>query len=330
MKQNEVAPLAVGGIHHITAIAGDPQENLDFYVGVMGLRLVKRSINQDVPDTYHFFFADGGGNPGTDLTFFPWPSMAPRREGASVWGEVSFVVPPGSLGWWTNHLTRSGVRVDEIQERFGEKVLPFRDPHGLNLSLTETETYPDFVFDSWGESPVPGEHQIRALGSVSLTVRDEEASREFLSRALGFRSLGRQGNRHRLGVGEAAGGQRIDLVLDPQAPRGTWGTGAVHHVAFRVPDDQTELLVEQQIHRAGGQSSGVIDRFWFKSVYVREPSGALCEVATDGPGFGVDEDMEHLGETLILPPWYEDQRGAIEQALPAIDLEQARTAGSRT
>lgn len=314
----ERTATSVTGIHHITAIAGAPQENMDFYVGVLGLRLVKKSINQDSPDTYHFFFADGEGNPGTDLTFFPWPAMGPGRVGAGVWGEISFTVPADSMDWWEDHLRTHGVEPGPRESRFGEPVLPFSDPHGMALSLTGSSTYTGFRFTPWGDSPVPAEHQIRALGSATITVRSEAASAAFLKGAFGFTFAREEKGRRRYTVGEGHGGQRLDVIVDPQAQTGSWGVGSVHHVAFRVDDDAAEKAVERQILTHGGRSSGVVDRFWFKSVYVREPSGALCEVATDGPGFAVDEDMEHLGETLVLPPWYESQRAQIEAILPRV------------
>lgn len=308
----------VSGIHHITAIAGPPGENHSFYTEVLGLRLVKKSINQDVPDTYHLFFADGAGNPGTDLTFFPWPEMGPGRVGTGVWGEVSFVIPPGSLDYWQKRLRDAGIDVQSRETRFGEAVLPFTDPHGMLLSLTETEMYEEFSFAAWDQSPVPTHHQIRALGSVRLSVRDDAATTEFLAGAFGFSPAETDGNWTRYTVGTGSGGQRIDIRVDSDEPRGKWGVGAVHHVAFRIPDDEQELTVRNQIVARGGQPSPVIDRFWFKSVYVREPSGALCEVATDGPGFAADEDPRHLGESLVLPPWYESQRAQIEAVLPAL------------
>ncbi len=307
------------GIHHITAIAGAPRENHRFYTEVLGLRLVKKSINQDVPDTYHLFFADGDGHPGTDLTFFPWPDMGPGRIGAGVWGEVAFAVPVGSLDYWEARLQDADVTTGERETRFGEAVLPFTDPHGMSLALVESEPHADHAFTAWDGSPVPADRQIRALGGVRLTVRSVEATAAFLSGAFGFGAGERDGDWVRYTVGEGAAGQRIDIRIDPEAPRGAWGVGAVHHVAFRIPDEEQELAVREQITAHGGQASPVIDRFWFKSVYVREPSGALCEVATDGPGFGVDEDPAHLGETLVLPPWYESQRAAIEAVLVPLE-----------
>lgn len=313
----------VTGLHHITAISGPPQATVDFYVGVLGLRLVKRSINQDSPDTYHLFFADGDGNPGTDLTFFPWPEMGPGRVGLGVWGEMGFVIPADSVDFWYDRLSAADVGTVSIEERFTERVVVFEDPFGMGIALTGTEIYADQPFSPWAGSMVPAEHQIRALGSARTTVRSVEATEAFLARAFGFRHVATEGRWRRYVVGEGMGGQRIDIAVDPDAPRGSWGVGSIHHVAFRVPTDAAEADVRGQVIAAGGQPTGVIDRFWFKSVYVREPAGALCEIATDGPGFGVDEDMAHLGETLVLPPWYEPQRAAIEGVLPSISIPHA-------
>jgi glyoxalase family protein len=310
----------VSGIHHITAIAGDPQENVDFYVGVLGLRLVKKSINQDVPDTYHLFFADGEGHPGTDLTFFPWPDMGAGRGGTGVWGEVSFAVPAGSLEYWESRLREHDASVAGRETRFGEQVLPFSDPHGMSLTLTETSTYAEQPFTPWSASAVPTAHQIRALSSVRITVRDAEATADFLGAAYGFTRAAREGEWTRYVVGEGAGGQRVDMRADTSAPRGRWGTGSAHHVAFRVSDYTAEARVRGQILQAGGAPTPVIDRFWFKSVYTQAPAGVICEIATDGPGFAVDEDPDHLGETLVLPPWYESRRSAIESMLPPLEV----------
>ncbi|MFP4705524.1 MAG: ring-cleaving dioxygenase [Spirochaetaceae bacterium] len=308
------------GIHHITAIAGGPQENLDFYVGVLGLKLVKQSINQDVPDTYHLFFADGEGHPGTDLTFFPWPQMGPGRLGAGVWGEVSFAVPPGSLDFWQERLRAAGVSVGERETRFDEAVLPFTDPHGMHLALAETHTYGEQPFTPVPDTDVPEEHQIRALSSVRLVTRSADATASFLCTAYGFSAARAEGAWTRYTVGEGLAGQRIDIRVDPEAPRGSWGTGSVHHVAFRVADTEAQAAVRRQILEAGAAPTKVIDRFWFKSVYTQAPAGVICEVATDGPGFAVDEDPARLGRTLVLPPWFERRRSTIESLLPPLRM----------
>ncbi len=311
---------SVRGIHHITAIAADPQETVDFYVGLLGLRLVKKSINQDVPDTYHLFFADGAGNPGTDLTFFPWAQLPPGRSGTGLWGELSFVVPPSSMDYWQERLSQAQILLGQPTERFGEPVLTLRDPAGMELALVGTSISDDQPSATWDRSPVPAEHQIRALGGARLTLGESERTRSFLADSLGFTDAGTEDGWRRLVVGEGKGGQRIELREDPDTRRGSQGTGSVHHVAFAVPDDPAEATVRQQVINAGGRPTDFIDRFWFHSIYVQEPSGALCEVATDIPGFTVDEDPAHLGESLVLPPWYEEQRAAIERMLPPITV----------
>lgn len=317
----------VTGIHHVTAISGDPQETVDFYVGTLGLRLVKRSVNQDVPDTYHLFFADGEGHPGTDITFFPWPSMGPKRRGVGLWDEIYLTIPPGSIDWWTERLRAAGgsagsvrATVGEREERFGEAVLPFEDPHGMSLALIEAENYDGFDFTPWPESPVPEDKQIRSLGGARLLQRRAEPTEGFLSGAFGFREEAQENGWTRYVVGEGKSGQRIEMKAVPEERRGQWGVGAVHHVAWRVPAAREQLEVRTQVMSAGRPPTEVIDRFWFKSVYVMEPGGALCEVATDGPGFSVDEDMARLGESLVLPDWLEPDRKAIERALPTIEL----------
>jgi glyoxalase family protein len=313
---------SVRGLHHITAIAGDPQENLDFYVGVLGMRLVKRSINQDVPDTYHLFYADGAGNPGTDITFFPWPNLGPKRDGIGLWNEVYLTVQPGSLDYWRERLeTRgreAGAEPREIEERFGERVLPFTDPHGMSLALLEAPPYEDFLRSNWAESPVPEEHQILGLGGARLSERSAESTVRFFNRAFGFREIGREGEWTRYAVGEGKAGQFFDLRVLPEGRRGGWGVGAVHHVAWRTEDGDSQQEIRRQVASTGRPPTEIIDRFWFKSVYVMEPGGALCEVATDGPGFAVDEDPETLGERLVLPEWYEPQRARIEAVLPEL------------
>lgn len=306
----------VHGIHHVTAICGDAQENLDFYTEVLGLRLVKRSINQDAPDTYHLFYADAEGHPGTDLTFFPWPQMPPGRKGIGLAVEVGFAVPAGSLDFWAERLRATAVTSDGTEQSFGESTLRFRDPHGLGLCLTEASGVREFT--PWGQSPVPERHQIRGFHAVRLWERELAATARFLGEALGFTPMGEESGWHRFGVDGGGSGKWIDARELPAERRGSWGTGAVHHVAFRVADGEEQLGVRQRVLAAGSQPTPVIDRFWFQSVYFKEPGGVLFEIATEGPGFSVDEDPAHLGERLILPPWFEPQRRQIEAALPPL------------
>jgi len=304
----------VHGLHHITAIAGPAQENLDFYAGVLGMRLVKRSVNQDDPGTYHLFYADAEGHPGTDLTFFPWPDLAPPRRGHGLAVEVGLEVPPGSLDYWAARLERYGAPLGVAETRFGDRVQPLVDPHGLRLALVESGAARPFA--PWDGSPVPAEHQVRGLHGAQVWERDTARTAAFLTGVLGFQRLGEGNGWTRYGFAGAAG--IVDVREAPGTPRGAWGTGSVHHLAWRVDDERQQLAVREQIEAAGGQATPVIDRFWFKSVYFREPGGVLFELATDGPGFGIDEDLSHLGETLILPPWLEPSRQEIERALPPL------------
>lgn len=312
----------VHGIHHVTAIAGDAQENLNFYVGVMGLRLVKKSVNQDAPDTYHLFYADAVGNPGTDLTFFPWAQMDPARQGVGMTVEVPFAVPLGSLAYWRNRFQAHNVSFSAEEIRFGEKTLPFQDLHGLHLALVETGDARDFV--TWDESPIPAEYQLRGMHAVRLWERQLVPTAKILTQEMGFELVGEQDGWHRYGVDGGGSGKWIEIKELPAERRGAWGTGGVHHVAWRVRDEREQFAVRGEIENAGLNPTPVIDRFWFESVYFKEPGGALFELATDGPGFDRDEDMKHLGEQLILPPWLEPQRKAIEGMLPKLELPKVR------
>ena len=308
----------ISGLHHVTAIAGPAQENLDFYAGVLGMRLVKKSVNQDDPGTYHLFYADAEGRPGTDITFFPWSNLAPRRDGHGLSTEVSLAIPPGSLDFWRAHFNRSGTQVFEMETRFGKRLLPFSDPHGLRLALVESESLSGKQFTPWEKSPIAAEHQIRRLESARMVERDLAETAGFLQESLGFEKLGEENGWERYGLDDSSSGKYLDLRAAPDAPRGAWGTGCIHHLAWRVEDDAHELEMRERVLRGGAHPTPVIDRFWFKSVYFREPGGVLFELATDGPGFHVDEKMESLGETLVLPPWLEPDRAAIEAVLPKL------------
>jgi glyoxalase family protein len=313
----------VKGLHHVTAISGPAQENLDFYAGVLGMRLVKKSVNQDDPGTYHLFYADAEGHPGTDLTFFPWAQMAPSREGYGLSSEVVLAVPPDSLAFWTQRLHRSGVALAPAELRFSQPTLPFRDPHGLRVALVESKDSLDRPFTPWDRTPIPVEHQIRGLESARMVERDLGRTTSFLTEAMGFAPLGDENGWHRYGVGNGKSGAYVDLYEMPAAGRGAWGTGSIHHLAWRVQDEEHQLEVRSRVLQGGSRPTPVIDRFWFKSVYFPEPGGVLFELATDGPGFAVDEDRAHLGESLVLPPWLEPQRASIEAALPPLAMPSA-------
>lgn len=313
----------VNGLHHVTAIAGPAQENLDFYAGVLGMRLVKRSVNQDDPGTYHLFYADAEGHPGTDLTFFPWSQLAPPREGHGLSTEVSLAVPPGSLEYWGARLTKYGTRVEHVETRFGERALPLTDPHGLRVALVESDTAMQRTFSPWDGSPIPAERQIRGLEGARLAERELAPTVPFITDVLGFAPVGSEHGWHRYAILGGGSGRYVDIREVPGARRGAWGVGSIHHLAWRVDDEAHQAELRVAIDGAGRRPTPMIDRFWFKSVYFLEPGGVLFELATEGPGFGVDEDMAHLGESLVLPPWLEPHRSSIETMLPPLTLPSA-------
>ena len=317
---------SIGGLHHVTAIAGPAQENLDFYAGILGMRLVKKSVNQDDPGTYHLFYADAEGHPGSDLTFFPWSQMAPRRDGHGLSTEVSLAVPPGSLPFWHDRLQKYGVKCDAMERRFGDPVLPFADPHGLRVALVERDDALGRTFTPWDSSPITVRHQIRGLESARLREQDLQDTIAFLTTVLGFRHLATENGWHRYGVAGGGSGEYLDVEEAPALRRGAWGAGSIHHLAWRVEDEAHQLAVRGQIEEADRRPTPVIDRFWFKSVYFLEPGGVLFELATDGPGFAVDEDPAHLGESLVLPPWLEPHRAAIQSMLPPLGQPAAAPA----
>ncbi len=307
---------SINGLHHITAIAGPAQENLDFYSGVLGMRLVKKSVNQDDPGTYHLFYADAEGHPGTDLTFFPWTQMAPPRIGYGLAVEVDLEVPKDTLDFWGTRLEKYGAKAGAIETRFGDRALPLVDPHGLHVALIEPARPSRRSFEPWPQSTVPPDRQVRGLYGAQLWERSLAPTAQFLTDVLGFQKLGDERGWTRYGFANAAG--VIDVREAADARRGGWGVGSVHHLAWRVDDEEHQSAVRQQVDAAGRRPTPVIDRFWFKSVYFQEPGGVLFELATDGPGFAVDEDREHLGETLVLPPWLEAARSRIESVLPPL------------
>jgi glyoxalase family protein len=309
---------SVTGLHHVTAISGPAQENVDFYAGVLGMRLVKKSVNQDDPGTYHLFYADAVGHPGSDLTFFPWDHVAPSRPGHGLASDVALAVPPDTIEWWAERLSKYGTALGSPETRFGERVLPFRDPHGMSVALTESPSAMRRAFEPWDGGPVAAEHQIRGLHGARLRERALDPTTQFLTGTMGFKLLGQEGPWSRYAVVDGGSGTFVDIAEAPTEPRGFWGIGSIHHLAWRVDDDAHQLAVRSRVEAASRRPTPVIDRFWFRSVYFTEPGGVLFELATDGPGFAVDEDPAHLGEALVLPPWLEPRRGTIEAALPRL------------
>lgn len=307
----------ITGIHHITAIAGDPQGNLDFYADVLGLRLVKRTVNFDDPTTYHLYYGNETGGPGTILTFFPWRGMPSGRRGHGQVVTTAFSVPEGSLGYWRERLESFGSLAEPPEERFGDTVLAFSDPDGLKLELVaheEAEAMP-----AWKASPVPVERAIRGFHSAALCLGSYERTASLLTERFGFEDAGREGNRFRFEAPGGPGpGRRVDLVCAPDMPVGRMGIGTVHHIAWRARDEEEQKVWRERILAHGLDVTPVLDRHYFRSIYFREPGGVLFEIATDPPGFAVDEPLARLGGSLTLPPWLEPARQRIEAALPSL------------
>jgi glyoxalase family protein len=310
--------MNISGIHHVTAIASDSQRNLDFYTQVLGLRLVKLTVNFDVPDTYHFYFGDEIGHPGTLLTFFLWPGTRQGRHGTSQATRTAFSIPPESTGYWIERLNQSGVTVESTSERFNEEVISFTDPDGLQLELVAGEE--SNQASPWLEGPVPPELAIRSFFGVTLMEEGFEATAELLSGPFGFQLAGEAEKRARFKAPSDQPGRFIDLVSLPNAPAGTMGTGTVHHVAWRTESDERQLAWREQLVNLGYDVTPVLDRQYFHSIYFREPGGVLFEIATDPPGFTTDESVDCLGSSMKLPPWLEPRRMQIERELPVIQL----------
>ena len=307
--------MAGHGIHHVTVIAGKAQGNLDFYTGVLGLRLVKRSVNFDDPGAYHLYYGDGVGAPGTLLTFFPWEHAAPGQLGTGEVQEAAFRVPEAALGFWAARLAARQPRHDTC---FGQPVLRFRDPDGLRLALVGLPGIEGE--EAWHASGLPPECALRGLHGVTLLLPDPQPTAAVLTEGLGFIVAGRETERVRLLAPGVRHGAVVDLLLAPAPVVGRIGHGTVHHLAFRVADDATQAALARRLAERQGLLPGPQrDRGYFRSVYFREPGGLLFEIATDPPGFLVDEDCATLGAALQLPDFLEAQRAAIARILPPLD-----------
>ncbi len=308
----------------MTAITGDAPLNLAFYTKTLGMRLVKKTVNQDDVSAYHLFYADAKGSPGTDLTFFDWPNTPPNGPGAGSIAPIALRVGDrAALDWWQTRFDAEGVTHGEIAQRNDRAYLPFADPEGQRLELVADGGAPGGP--PWSASPVPAEHQVKGLHGVTLTSLRPQATVDVLVGAMGFRATGERelpggGVEHFFEVGPGGPGAEVILSIPTQVGPAQQGRGGVHHVAFRVPDDQTHSSWREHIAGAGLRPTPVIDRFYFKSIYFREPGGVLFEIATDGPGFAADEPEEHLGERLALPPFLEPDRERIEAGLIPLGL----------
>lgn len=312
-------PLVTPGIHHITAIASDPQKNLDFYAGVLGLRLVKRTVNFDDPTTYHFYFGDAEGNPGSIFTVFPWPDARRGRQGAGQIAVASFAILPSSVGFWIERFIKYHVEFSQPSSRFDdERVIGFKDPDGLMLELVahaSAESRP-----KWSGPSVPADHSIRGIYSVTLWQESCDLTGKLLTETLGFRAVREQASIFRYAAAPDDLASIVDLRCVPGLWEGVMGAGTIHHVAFRAPDDESQSSAREELVELGYNVTPQIDRDYFHSVYFREPGGVLFEIATDPPGFTVDEPLASLGQSLKLPEWLEPRRFEIEALLPNIRL----------
>jgi glyoxalase family protein len=309
----------IAGLHHVTAIASDPQRNLDFYIGLLGLRLVKRTVNFDDPGTYHFYFGDARGTPGTILTFFSWPGARRGHRGVGQIEATAFAISPDSVGYWLDRFKEQHVTAEKTSARFGEEVIRFTDPDGLLLELVTSD--PIAQVESWADSTVPAEHSLRGFHSVSAALEGYERTAQLLRESFGYRLDKESGNRFRFAAPSESGpGRIVDLLCMPDSRAGHVAAGSVHHIAFRAKDDNEQLQWREHLVELGYNVTPVIDRTYFHSIYFREPGGILFEIATEPPGFTLDEPIEELGSKLRLPTWMEAARPQIEQVLPSITL----------
>lgn len=308
----------IPGIHHVTAICENAQQNIDLYAGLLGLRLVKQTVNFDMPDTYHLYYGDELGHPGTILTFFAWPDVPKGRKGTGEVGTIAFSIPEQSIDYWVEHLSQQNALVAGPNIHFGEQVLSIFTPEGLTLELVAHRVADQFR--GWKDGPVPAEHAIRGFHGVTLMEANLEHTSTMLTEVLGFELVGMEGNRSRFHAGDGDIATLVDVLTLPELTRGTIAVGSVHHIAWRTPDDEQQLEWRKKLLDLGIHVTQVRDRKYFHSIYFHEPGGVLFEIATDPPGFAIDEPVEQLGTHLQLPSWLESQRPNLEQTLPPLHL----------
>jgi glyoxalase family protein len=316
--------MKLSGLHHVSAVTGDVAGNVRFYTQVLGLRLVKKTVNQDDVSMYHLFYGDEAGSAGTEVTFFDWPHAGKNVPGVGSIAAIALRVPGReALGWWEERFNSLGVPHEGVVERGGRATIAFTDPEGQRLILADDGGAPGGT--PWVDSPVPPEYAIRGLHAVTILVRRLEPSALLLTEALGFRQVGEypapEDPSRKVTVfaaGDAGPGTEVHIEVRPELPLINLGVGGVHHVAFRTPNDEEHRQWQQRLTEMGLRVTPVIDRYYFRSIYFREPGGVLYEIATDGPGFATDESVEHLGERLALPPFLEPHRAEIESNLQPI------------
>jgi glyoxalase family protein len=306
------------GVHHVTAVASDPQRNIDFYTGLLGLRLVKLTVNYDDPETYHLYYGDQVGHPGTILTFFPWPRAPQGQLGTGLLTVTSFAIPEASIDYWSKRLESRAVSFQGPTRRFDERVVSFSDPDGLRLELVAYAGLKDDDGDVWTGGTVPREHAIRGFFGVTLSEEALGSTASLLTETMGFRKVSQRDGRSRFAVGSGGLGSFVDVLSLPGIPNGAVGVGTVHHVAWRTPDNEQQNSWRTKLVGSGLNVTPVIDRKYFHSIYFHEPGGVLFEIATDPPGFTVDEAVQQLGSRLSLPPWLEPRRDEIQHTLPRV------------
>jgi glyoxalase family protein len=307
----------IKGIHHITAIAGNAQKNLDFYTGILGLRMVKKTINFDAPDVYHFYFGDELGAPGTVFTTFPFDGARKGTKGTGELTYTAFSIPEAALGFWIDRLAKYSIPTSTVLTRFGEKLIRFEDHDGMGIELIANNSD---TRKGWTYGSIPLEMSIRGFYGATLNLRSKDLTEKLLVELMDYKFIAEENGRYRYGT-ECKPGDIVDIVLDPNGRHGIQSAGTVHHIAFRTPNTTTQLEIQDILLKHGFNVTEVRDRNYFKSIYFREPGGVLFEIATDEPGFAIDEDEAHLGEALKLPGWAEPQREGIEKRLPKVTLQ---------
>jgi glyoxalase family protein len=321
----------IQGIHHVTAISSNPQRNIDFYTKILGLRVVKITVNFDDPTTYHLYYGDELGRPGTILTFFPWCNAPKGRRGNGQVVATSFLIPENAIDFWIDRFKHEGIGFTNPSTRFDgeEQVITFYDPDGLELELVAHKSAKYRNNNIWKNGPIPSKYAIRGFYSVTLAVEGYERTASVLTKQLGFQPTRKEGSRFRYKMvrnsnsnsdNNEGPGSIVDVLCLPYSPPGYMGVGTVHHVAWRTPTDKQQIILRREIVKQGLNATPVIDRMYFHSVYFREPGGVLFEIATNPPGFTIDEKLEELGNRLMLPPWLEPDRRSLEKLLPKVNL----------
>lgn len=306
----------IPGIHHVTAIASNPQQNIDFYTGFLGLRLVKLTVNFDDPDSYHLYYGDYAGSPGTILTFFAWPGAPRGRRGIGQVTTTSFSIPTNSMDFWIDRFGEHDIAFQGPEPRFNEEVLAFSDPDGLHLELVAHGDIPEV--EIWSDGPLPAKHAIHGFHGITLSEVSLGGTEPLLTEVMGFQRVGEDKGRIRFETEGGAAGRIVELLPEPGWLPGRVAVGTIHHVAWRTQDDKEQQKWRDEISGVGLNVTQMMDRKYFHSIYFREPGGVLFEIATDPPGFAIDEPVERLGSGLMLPTWMEPSRAQIERRLPPL------------